>query len=434
MELTYKFKTDNLFKIFLLFLPFTQALTINVGFPLKISELVLFGLILISISRDKISSKSILLIRENKSLILFLMLVFISFVCNLFWQYEYTLKKVPNRVSPNVDSFLKLGYIVLAIFTFFISGFFLSKKLSLVKYWVYGAVLASIYSWYLFISTALDLPYLKLFGMEAVPQSLFGIIRCGTFKEGNFFGMFLLLSSVLAFYLKRTRMGIFLMITIITTFSTISLISAFIFLLFQVRKFFLRKKTLLFLLIISPLTIVLFIFIQTTTFYKNNIYAKIMEPSNKMSMRNLSKVDRVLTARIAYKIGVNNPILGVGPYNYGLHYDKYNDFTKYIINNNEWSLNYFKRINKRAIPNNIYFEVWAEYGIVGFCLFVIFLLKILYTAFRNKNDIITGGVIAMLVSFNAFPSFTLLFLWVFLSIPFAIKINQQNNKSDGINY
>ena len=136
-----------------------------------------------------------------------------------------------------------------------------------------------------------------------------------------------------------------------------------------------------------------------------------MEPSNKMSMRNLSKVDRVLTARIAYKIGVNNPILGVGPYNYGLHYDKYNDFTKYIINNNEWSLNYFKRINKRAIPNNIYFEVWAEYGIVGFCLFVIFLLKILYTAFRNKNDIITGGVIAMLVSFNAFPSFTLLFLW-----------------------
>ena len=96
-------------------------------------------------------------------------------------------------------------------------------------------------------------------------------------------------------------------------------------------------------------------------------------------------------------------------------------------------MQFFERKNKRAIANNVYLEVWAEYGIGGFFIFVLFLLNTLIIAVRNKNDIITGGIIAMFVSFNAFPSFIMLFLWAFLGIPYAVNYQNRlinNNISD----
>ena len=415
-------KLSRLFFVFLMFLPFTQALTLKIGFPLKISELILGFIILVFIAKLSYTKKIESLSAVNFVLILFLVWATCSFFINTFWKYNYELKEVPNRINPFFDSLLRLIYIYISIIAFFITQYFLRKNIAQsLRYWVIGAIAASAYSWYLFLFSGFDLPYIKLFGMDENPQSLMGFIRCGTFKEGNFFGLYLLLSAIISFYLKRIRTGVFLMFTIITTFSTISLVSAFIFILFIVRKKFLKKKTIISLFTLLPFVILFSVYFIQTSYFQEKIYSKIFEPSNELSISNVSKVDRVLTARIAYKQGVNNPIFGVGPYNYGLHYDRYNDFNTYIINNNSWSLEYFKRYKKRAIPNNVYMEVWAEYGIVGFVLFISFLIITLLRAFKSKNDVITGGIIALMISFNAFPSFIMLFLWVFLAIPGAIN-------------
>ena len=416
-----KLNTDSVFKLFLLFLPFTQALTLNIGFPLKISELILFFLIFIALSKVKLTERRLFLLRKNWILILFLSWVTISFFVNSIWQYNYPLKQVPYRVNPIIDSLLRLIYIYLAIITLFLSAWYFSKKPNLLNYWVLGAIVAASYSWYIFVSSGLNIPYLKLFGMEATPQAIGRFVRCGTFKEGNFFGMYLLLSAIIAFYLNRTKAGIFLMISIITTLSTATIVSAVIFVLYLTRNFFLKKKVLKYAIMSIPFIVVFLVFFIKTPFYKEYVYSKISEPSNQVSRRNFSKVDRVLSARIGYKQGINNPIFGVGPYNYGLHYDKYNDADKYIINIDEWLSEFFRRKNKRAIANNVYLEVWAEYGIVGFIIFIMFLINTVIVAFRNKNDIITGGVVAMLISFNAFPSFIMLFLWSFLAIPYSIN-------------
>lgn len=326
------------------------------------------------------------------------------------------------RVSQNFDSFLRLIYIYIAVLTFFFSKYFLTKKELILKYWLSGALLTSIYAWYLFISSGLDLPYIKLFGMDENPQSLNGFIRCGTFKEGNYLGLFLILSSAIALYLNRKKQAIFFAITILVTFSTTSIISFFLGLVYLGRNFFLKRKTLtVMLVVIMPLSLATFFFIKETPYYKRFIYSKLVEPSTKISPRNISKVDRVMMGRIAFKMGVDNPFFGVGPYNYGLHYDKYNDFRTYITNNNSWTIGYFSRKNKRAIANNVYFEVWAEYGILGFTLFVFMLMLTLIKAIKTKNDVITAGIISLLVSLNAFPSFIMLFIWVFLAIPFSIK-------------
>lgn len=421
-----KLKIISVFCIYMLSLPFTQALTLNIGFPLKMSELLLFVLLFLYLYVGKASKTLVRVLVQYKSLSFLLVWVFLSFLINSYWHYDYPPKTFPFRISALGDSFLRICYIVLNISAFFVSVIILIKHpKSVLKFWVIGAVLASVYAWYIFTSSALNLPYIKLFGMEEVPQNINGLVRCGTFKEGNFFGLYLILSAVIAFYLNKVKTGVFLLITIITTFSSISVVSAVVLIVFVFRRLFLKKKVLIPCLVALPLIIMSIIYVIDTPYFQKNIYAKLMEPSNVLSTANFSKVDRTLTARIGFFQGVNNPFFGVGPYNYGLHYDHYNDFKTFITNNNDWSLGFFPRPDRRRIPNNVYVEVFAEYGLLGFLFFLAFLLKVLIIAFKNRNDFITGGVIAVIISFNAFPSFIMLFVWTFFALPVAINFKNK---------
>lgn len=421
-----KVKISSIFCIYLLSLPFTQALTLNIGFPLKLCELLLFCLLFLYLYIGKASKTLIHLLVKYKAVTFLLIWVLLSFLINAYWHYNYPPKTLPFRISAAGDSFLRLCYIVLNIVAFFISVILLIKHPKhILNLWITGALLAAVYAWYLFISSGLNLPYIKLFGMEDAPQNLRGFIRCGTFKEGNFFGLYLILSAVIAFYLNKIKSGVFLLITIVTTFSTISVVSAIVLILFVVRKQFLKKKVLIVFFIALPFVIGSVVYLVKTPYFQKFIYAKITEPSNVLTTSNFSKVDRTLTARIGFFQGIDNPFFGVGPYNYGLHYDRYNDFETYITNNNDWSLKFFPRPNRRRIPNNVYIEVFAEYGFICFLFFTIFLIQILVVAFKNKNDFITGGVIAILISFNAFPSFIMLFIWTFFAIPVAINFKNK---------
>ncbi|WP_418603761.1 O-antigen ligase family protein [Hwangdonia sp.] len=420
-----KVKIATFFCLFLFFLPFTQALTLNVGFPLKVSEILLIVMIGIYFFIGYVPKEYLHFIINNKAIFLFLLWALLSFMINSFWQYDYPLKQIPFRISAIGDSFLRFCYIILNITAFFISIYFISRNKRILKFWVLGAVIASSYSWYLFVFSALGLPYIKVFGMESNPQNLFGIIRCGTFKEGNFFGLFLILSSLIAFFRGKTKVGWFLMFTIITTMSTISIVSGCLTLVYIYRKKMFTGK----ILIVYPLILMAVIFSAKTEFFQRYVKGKIFQPVSHLTNDNFSKVDRYLTGRIAFKQGLYNPFIGVGPYNYALHYDYYNDYETVVKNPSKWFDNYIARTNKRAITNNVYLEVWSEYGVVGFVFFMFFLVKTLFVAIKNKNDFITGGVIAILISFNAFPSFIMLFIWVYLAIPYAFNYNKRVNEN-----
>ncbi|WP_435624052.1 O-antigen ligase family protein [Flagellimonas sp.] len=311
---------------------------------------------------------------------------------------------------------------------FLISVFFLLKRKEVFKYWIYGAILASVYAWYLFFSSALGIPYLKLFGMAENPQTIMGIVRAGTFREGNFFGLYLILSAAIAFHLKRNRIAWFLMITILSTFSTVSLISATLFLMIYFKRILFSVRNLKKLVIVLPVLIVGLFFFFKSEFYTKYIEQKLFTPVSVLTTSNFSKVDRYLTANIAFKAGIDNPIFGVGPYNYGLHYDHYNNIDEIVENQSEYSITFFERQGKRAIPNNIYLEVWSEYGVLGFLFFIMFLINTLYISYKNKNLIITAGLVAMYVSFIAFPSFIMLFIWVYLAVPYALHFKDKKDK------
>lgn len=363
-----------------------------------------------------------------KIIYVFLFLAILSFFVNLHWSYTYPPKIIDYRINRQADSLLRTIYIILNILAFVISIYFIGRPKNYLKLWVYGALAASIYAWYLFISSGLNLPYIKLFGMQENPQTIMGFIRAGTFKEGNFFGLFLILSSAVAFYLKKDRVAWFLLFTILSTFSTISIISAAFFLIIYFKKYLLRKRNLKIFLLLLPVIIIGSVIFFKSLFYQKYVEEKLFTPLNTLTTSNFSKVDRYLTGKIALEAGIDNPILGVGPFNYGLHYDHYNNIDEIIDNQSEFSINFFNRKGKRAIPNNVYMEVWAEYGIVGFLLFIAFLIKTLILSIKSKNLTITAGLIAMYVSLNAFPSFIMLFIWVYLAIPYAHKFYQTQPK------
>ena len=228
----------DLNKIFLFFLPFAQALTINLFFPLKISEIALLIMPLFYINKRVISGRTRWFLNKNHLLAWFCLLVTVSFLINIRWNYPYGPKHFPFRVSRVGDSFIRLCYFYICVLAYYISFKILSKDTRLLKYWIFGAVIAGCYGWYLFLSTGLGIPYYKLPGMDEHPQFLRGIVRCGTFKEGNYYGLYLVVSAAIAFYLRKFRTGWFLLATVATSLSTISIVSGFLFLGFYYRHIF----------------------------------------------------------------------------------------------------------------------------------------------------------------------------------------------------
>lgn len=411
-------------KVFLVFLPFTQALTLNIFFPLKISEIALVILILFYFNKKVISRDTVWFFNNNLIILLLAVVVTLSFIVNIYWKYPYPPKTIPFRINRVGDSFIRLCYFYLCLAAYFISFRLFTKNIKILEKWVLGAMIVAVYGWYLFLSSGLHLPYLKLPGMGE-PQILGGFIRCSTFKEGNYFGLFLLLSASVSFYLKKIAKGWFLLFSVIVSMSTISIISVFIFILYYYRKKLLRLSVLL--KVIPVVCIGMLLFIQTD-FYQKYVYEKLFDSTKTLTQNNFSKVDRVITGNVAFYSGIENPFFGVGPANYGLHYDYYNNYKKIVVDRNEYFDHFAQRKNERAIPNNVYLEVLSEYGVIAIILFILFLFLILTKAYYLKEDAIVAGIFSIIMSFNAFPSFIMLFIWVFLAIPFAIHRNKLNQE------
>ncbi|MEO1654746.1 MAG: hypothetical protein AAFU64_14460, partial [Bacteroidota bacterium] len=225
---------DNyLIGIFIFFLPFTQALTIDIKFPLKISELALILLILLYLVVHRFHIQ-----RRNQALFLVISLLFVvlglSVFVNMFWEYPYRLYQTDSRFGKEIDSLLKLIYVGLAFVVFLLSSnVFRQNRSKYIHIYINGALVAATYSWYLVFSSLLSIPYLALPGMDDNPQRIYilftEVIRSGTFKEGNMMGLFLFLSAALAFYQRRFRAAYFLIASVLTTFSTMAFICTFTF-------------------------------------------------------------------------------------------------------------------------------------------------------------------------------------------------------------
>lgn len=411
---------DLLYSCFFFFMPFTQALTFNVGFPLKFSELSLFllGLTYLLFNKKILLPKKLILLVSA----LFFMIT-ISVIVNLFWKYPYPLREYESRFGYTGDAIAKYIYFGLALLSFFISvDIFLTDRKKYTAIWIYGSLAAAAYSWYLVIFSALKMHVYLLPGMIDPPQTINGtIIRCGTFLEGNIMGLYLVLSAALCLYVKKIKYGIFLLISVITTFSTLSIISAFVLtFIYLQHKIFQRKNLGWGFAGIVLLAAGLFFFSQTSL-YKMYVHDKLFARTDRITTEaGLSKLDRLYTFESAYNTALANPVLGVGLSNFSRHYDKYLPAT-----NDAGIRNFMMKKNSKVIPNNIYVELWAENGIVALLVFLAFLGLLLLYAREDRSKALLGGLVCMMLCFFAYPTFTMIYLWAFMAAPVAGYISHK---------
>lgn len=414
---------DNfIIAIFFLFIPFTYALTFNLGFPLKISEISLFVLFIFILYKSRFK---IYPLHQQAFLVIsiFILYTFISLIINLFWQYPYELNSFISRFGYKVDSIMKFAYLLLAYFSFITaSNAFILNQQKYMRLFIWGALAASIYSWYLFTTSLLGLPFILLPGMDESVQVLdlsFGtFIRCGTFKEGNYMGLFLLVSSFLAFYARRAKTAYFFLLTIITTMSSMAIICGTLFLfLYFFNKFFTRKN-LHKLIVIAILVIVAFSLLMQNKDFNFLVTSKIFGNTKDISNNaEFSKADRINSIITSFRIGVNNPIFGVGLSNYALHQKEYNYDSRFF------------HLDFKGIPNNVYLEIFAETGIFGLLLFVYFLFLFFKLTYYDDSKILRYGLLSLLLYLIAFPTFTVLFIWVFWGLTASLPYNYARTSS-----
>ncbi|WP_187263693.1 O-antigen ligase family protein [Pontibacter beigongshangensis] len=407
-SLKFKLYDNTVIAFFFFFLAYSYALTIQIAFPLKISEIALGLIFLLILIHQKIR---ILGLRHpyQIALLAFILFTVLSTTVNLFWEYPYSFHEYESRFGYKFDSIMKLAYLILAYLAYIVSANALhDRPYKYLSLFLYGAAIAALYSWYLFISSLIGVPYLLLPGMDEEPQTMyvFGktLVRCGTFKEGNYMGLFLLVSGIVAMYVKKNKFAILFFITIITTSSTTSIVGLGIFLsLHYFHAYFNTKNFHRFLVVAAVAGIVLVLLFQIEGF-RFIIVDKLFSDTSKITHATFSKADRTNSTLTALNVGNANPFIGVGISNYALHYIEYLADPR------------FRFMNFKVIPNNIYMEILSEVGYTGLFLFLIFLYCLFRKSTIDKSRVLRNGLIAMLICFIAFPTFTLLFIWFYFGL------------------
>ena len=424
-------------------LPFTYALTLKIGFPLKIYELACIFLIpTLFVLGCLNGSLKVKLNRAEKKMFyilgLFLLVYIISAVLGLRKLYV-ELDAFPawavGRFHPIAGSIFKVAYLIFDILLFLIILRYSKSRLDYyIKAWLVGGILASIYTWYLFTYSIFGLHPFLLPGMKEPLQVIGGfsgesIIRSGTFLEGNFMGAYLLLSVVLCLYmfdLIRSKwylfFALFFSVTLLTTFSTINIlllvaVLSMYFLHIVSRNFDGLHKPVL--LGASFIGILICLFAASKSRYvQKHVFLKLFNPSE-------SKIERLNHAITGLRIFSEYPLTGVGPGNYGFYYPVYQVMDDVM-----------ERNDRKKIPNNIYVELLSESGIIGFLSMLLF-ISILLRKFRNtshrRNFSLFLGMISICLLWMAYPTFLITFQWVYFAVCYLAFTSKNDNRQCFLN-
>lgn len=383
-------------------LPFTQALTIDLRFPLKAYEIVLLLLLGLSATELRIRTAPGAR-REFTVLAVFVGLVTAFVVYRQINPLGLTATGFSSRFGPVGDSLAKLLYLLLAVYAFLVFAFEAYRDTGwFVRTWLWGAIACSVYSWYLFAGSllGLDLPLLPQSSAQRVEIASRLFIRSGTFEEGNFLGLYLLLSVAIALLARRTKLAAYLSATVLTSFSTTSFLGLALFWIgFAIfgrspttRAWSLRTKIALFAaLSLIPLL--------TTGYLETVVIGKLVGTE---AVSRLNRIDFILEGLRMFR---EQPIVGVGLSQYGYNYNSF----QYFVNSSEADLH-------KLIPNNVYVELLSELGIVATVVFLIFLAMLFRRTGGSQLAPLRWGLIALLLVWNAFPTYTLINIWAFFAL------------------
>lgn len=131
-----------------------------------------------------------------------------------------------------------------------------------------------------------------------------------------------------------------------------------------------------------------------------------------------SRIERLLLIEVGLRMFSESPIFGVGLQVYGFLFSGFmSDFSALL------------KDEGRRIVNNIYIEVLAEQGVVGLFVFLWLNFRIFLFVLKKSSDtiILLAAFISVLLSWFAFPSFTVSFHWIIFAILMISDVSKRNS-------
>ncbi len=400
-----------LIKILLVALPFTYIFTLNLGFPLKLSEVAAAFILLQGVSglKNLTPIERTLLFRVA----LFILICAVSLALSAFDDRSYYLEFAMRswRDLPFIGGAAKIIYLIFILLTV---KEFLRTNLTLpaiLRLWLTGAFISSIYG---FVGLLLDhYGYYELLqpNKEAAAEMT---LRTITFAEGNFASSYFVISFLLAAGLYRLAPNKWLLVSAVCSLGSILQTES------TAGLFAFSFGTLCLILLTGSkrLVIALVAVGATTIPFASTQIEKHSEKlfSEEISAMSFSRYDRLASAKVAWELFLEKPTLGVGPLNYGVYLPQ-------VVSTLDVGSSAIDVTLGRRIANNVYLEVLCETGIIGFICFMSFLLflirKILTSQSTVPRALLLPPLLSILVSWLAYPTFSSFYHWIFFAICFV---------------
>jgi hypothetical protein len=408
----------NLCIAILLTLPFTKSLTAPVGFPLKIYEPLVVIALAAAVTEGRIEVGS-----NNRFLRYWLVFLFLSLFPSA-WGYLLVreqnlsyLEWAVGRYEPLTNVifhtvYLALDITALTVFLVCLQRGTLSLR-EFARIWTWGALVAVAYAVVLNLVYFAGLPqaYALRFA-DVQTSSIRGIefVRSGPFEEGNFFGLYMLLSLGLALWsgsrypaerlfhraVPALGFGIFVSASpAAMAFMVVLLVAA------SLGKGVPKPVRALELTVAGALLVV----VLTTDLLQELVLGKfsLLLYGGVTDSGNVSLVRRFNEMYHGWRLFLDHP-WGVGIGNFGYFWGNYPEYYPWLT---------VGFMFKKQIPNNVYLEVLTEQGIQGLVVFVALLVSLVMPLVRRREAFLLLVVACTAAYFVVFPTFRLVFLWVF---------------------
>jgi len=410
-------RLDRLLKFILVTLPLTNSVTLPLGFPLKLYELA--GLVALG---TLLLGGGVRLGRQARLPVLWGVFYFGSFLASAWGFYVLMdldlsmLEWAHGRYHPlanTVFHYLYLAFdIGLMVLVLHALGQGLISLREFCRFWLYGSLLAVAYAVALNLVLAAGMPAALLLRWDEVQYMNLGglnVARTGPFEEGNYFGFYLLASTVITLWGTRRWPDRFfrimlpvLLLGIVITASPAAMMGALLVVFAAVFSggvpVPVRGAA------IGGMVAAVAVLIQTGLF-RTLVLDKfsLIFFGGVTDVTNVSLIQRMNESYHAWQMFLDYPF-GIGMGNFGYFFGQYPDLYTWLISD----FASFKRI-----ANNIYLEVLCEHGIVIFGLF----LYLLYAKVRRllvaREFLVAAGLVLLCGYFLAFPTFRLSLIWVF---------------------
>lgn len=374
-------------------LPFTRALTIDVGFPLKLYELIFSAAALMFV----ISIPAFGPWFNRKFLVPLFGFAAAAVIAYLLMIYEGPNSADNFRGGPVIDGLSRILYLVLNIVIFLMSFQAGKRHFNMLRSaWLVGCICAAGYVIYTQISFLLYGSAVMLPGIERHQLGSLGpfsITRSGVFDEGNFAGLYFLLSITLALSARRYVVALMALVALLLSLST----AAYVALIAVWGVYALVKNG---RLVAIPYAAV----IGVALFGIYTFFAA----TGKFALTNSSAAARLNEIMTALTIFWDHPWFGVGLGQYGFQYYFY-----------EWDPSAGAlATSDRHITNNIYAEILAETGLAGFVAFGWFIknwITLLYVS-RDRLLLFFATAMGIMIAWLAYPTFNIAFFWSFMGL------------------